>query len=97
MREFSTNSRVASLFVKSAELCGVGMLAGAAQSALAQAAVAVRRHADPAFRPSVAVPGVKQSALGLAASMGIFANMRYQVRGIGVGCVWGGGGWGFSR
>ncbi|KAL4522097.1 hypothetical protein Ndes2437B_g07848 [Nannochloris sp. 'desiccata'] len=68
-----------SLFVKSAELCGVGMLAGAAQSLLAQAAVAVRRSSDPTFEPAMPVPSVKQSALGLGASLGIFANVRYQM------------------
>ena len=78
LKAYSTNSRVASLFVKTAELCGVGMLAGAAQSALAQAAVAIRKASDPAFEPSMPVPSVKQSALGLGASLGIFANLRYQ-------------------
>lgn len=79
LREYSTNSRVASLFVKTAELCGVGMLAGAAQSALAQAAVAIRRRSDPSFRPAMPIPSVQQSAMGLAASLGIFANVRYQI------------------
>lgn len=79
LREYSTNSRVAAFFVKSAELCGVGMLAGAAQSALAQAAVAIRQKKDPGFQPSMPVPSVKQSAIGMAASWGLFANMRYQI------------------
>jgi hypothetical protein len=79
LKSYTTNSRVASLFVKSAELCGVGMLAGAAQSLLAQAAVAVRRTSDPTFEPAMPVPSVKQSALGLGASLGIFANVRYQM------------------
>jgi len=79
LREYSTNSRVAAFFVKSAELCGVGMLAGAAQSALSQAAVAIRRRSDPNFEPSMRVPSVKQSAIGMAASLGLFANMRYQI------------------
>ncbi|KAL4521576.1 hypothetical protein Ndes2526B_g01785 [Nannochloris sp. 'desiccata'] len=79
LKSYTTNSRVASLFVKSAELCGVGMLAGAAQSLLAQAAVAVRRSSDPTFEPAMPVPSVKQSALGLGASLGIFANVRYQM------------------
>ena len=80
-REFSTGARAAAFFTKSAELCGVGMLAGAAQAALAQAQVALRRRADPAFQPSMPVPSVQQSALGFAAAHGIFANLRYQVGG----------------
>lgn len=80
LREYSTNSRVMSLFVKTAELCGVGMLAGSAQSALSQAAIAVRRATkEPDFKPSVPVPSMQQSALGMAASLGIFANFRYQI------------------
>lgn len=79
MREYSTNSRVAAFFVKLTELCGVGMLAGAAQSALAQAAVAIRRKSDPSFRPSVRIPSIKQSSIGMAASLGLFANVRYQI------------------
>ena len=79
MREYSTADRVGSIIVKSAELCGVGMLAGAAQSLLSQAVVAVRRQADPRFQPSMPVPGVKQSALGMAAAWGVFGNARYQL------------------
>lgn len=80
LREYTTGSRAAAFFIKSAELCGVGMLAGAAQSTLAQAAVALRRQRDPSFQPSMPVPSVQQSALGFAAAQGIFANVRYQVR-----------------
>jgi hypothetical protein len=79
LREYTTGSRAAAFFTKSAELCGVGMLAGAAQSALAQAAVAVRRRSDPDFTPSMPVPDVRQSALGFAAAQGIFGNLRYQM------------------
>jgi hypothetical protein len=84
LREYTTSSRAAALLTKSAELCGVGMLAGAAQSGLAQAAVAVRRRSDPAFQPSMPIPSVQQSALGFAAAQGIFANLRYQVRACGL-------------
>ncbi|EFN57777.1 hypothetical protein CHLNCDRAFT_20786 [Chlorella variabilis] len=79
LREYTTGSRAAAFFTKSAELCGVGMLAGAAQSSLAQAAVAVRRASDPAYTPSMPVPSVQQSALGFAAAQGIFGNLRYQM------------------
>lgn len=87
LREYTTGSRAAAFFTKSAELCGVGMLAGGAQSALAQAALAVRRKSDPAFQPSMPVPSVQQSALGFAAAHGIFANVRYQVHCV-AGTVW---------
>lgn len=79
LREYTTGSRAAAFFTKSAELCGVGMLAGAAQSSLAQAAVAIRRKSNPNFQPSMPVPSVQQSALGFAAAQGIFGNVRYQM------------------
>ena len=79
LREYTTRSRAAAFLTKSAELCGVGMLAGAVQSALAQAAVVVRRRCDPAFSPSMPVPSVQQSALGFATAQGTFGNLRYQL------------------
>jgi hypothetical protein len=79
LREYTTADRVGSFFLKSAELCGVGMLAGAAQSVLSQAVVAVRRRSDPSFQPAMPVPSVKQSALGMAAAWGMFGNARYQM------------------
>ena len=55
-RQFSLGKRAASLFVKSAELCAVGSVAGAAMSGLSQAAVALRRQQNPNFQPSIPVP-----------------------------------------
>lgn len=79
LRAYTKGNRAAAFFTKSAELCGVGMLAGAAQSTLAQAAVAVRRRSNPEFKPSMPVPSVQTSALGFAAAQGIFGNVRYQM------------------
>lgn len=78
-RAVSNSSRAAGFVAKAAELCGVGVLAGAAQSALAQADVAVRRRGDPSFRPSMPVPAIGTAALGMAAHLGIFGNVRYQL------------------
>jgi hypothetical protein len=79
LRAVSNGQRAAALAVKAAELCGVGMAAGAAQAAAGRALLALRRRADPAFEPAVPVPTVRRSALGLAATLGVFANARYQV------------------
>lgn len=79
LRAVTSGGRAAALLVKAAELCGVGMLAGAAQSALAQGVVALRRRADPGFTPALRVPSLRQSALGMAAAYGIFGNVRYQI------------------
>lgn len=79
LRSYSNNSRVASFFVKAAQLAGVGAVAGGVQSALSSAVVELRKRADPSFQPAVKVPSVQQSALGMAATCGIFANARYQI------------------
>ncbi len=79
LRAYSNNSRVASFFVKAAQLAGVGAVAGGVQSALSSAVVGLRKKADPSFKPAIKVPSVQQSALGMAATCGIFANGRYQI------------------
>ena len=76
LRAVTGSGRAAALLVKAAELCGVGMIAGAAQSALAHGVVALRRRADPGFTPALRVPSVRQSALGMAAAYGLFGNVR---------------------
>lgn len=78
-RAVSNGSRAAGFLAKSAELCGVGVLAGAAQSALSQLAVAIRRKEDPHFVPSMPVPATSTAALGMAVHLGIFGNVRYQL------------------
>jgi hypothetical protein len=79
LRAYSNNSRVASFFVKAAQLGGVGAVAGGVQSALSNAVVELRKKADPSFKPAIKVPSVQQSALGMAATCGVFANARYQI------------------
>jgi hypothetical protein len=79
LRAYSNNSRIASFFVKAAQLGGVGAVAGGVQSALSSAVVELRKRADPSFSPAIKVPSVQQSALGMAATCGIFANARYQI------------------
>jgi hypothetical protein len=79
LREYSNNSRVASFFVKAAQLGGAGVAAGAMQSTLSKAVIALRQKSDPSFEPSMRVPSIQQNALGMAATCGIFANARYQI------------------
>lgn len=79
MRQYTMNARAAGFFAKAAELCGVGMLTGAAMSGLQTAAVSVRRAADPEWQPSVPVPEFWRSACGMAASLGLASNLRYQL------------------
>lgn len=79
LREVSTSSKALGFLAKSAELCGVGVLAGTAQSALSQLDLALRRKSDPGFQPAMPVPALGTTALGMAVHLGIFGNVRYQM------------------
>ncbi len=57
----------------------MGTLSGATMSLGQRAATAVRRRGDPDWQPAVRTPDVRASATGLAVSMGVFANARYQI------------------
>lgn len=78
-RAVNNSSRAVGFLAKSAELCGVGVLAGAAQSALSQAAVAVRRSSDPGYQPAMPIPAASTAAVGMAVHLGVFGNVRYQM------------------
>ncbi len=77
-RQFSMGNRAASLVVKSAELCAVGSIAGAAMSCLSQLAVNLRQQRDPSFTPSVPIPDLAKSTAGMGMYMALSANLRYQ-------------------
>lgn len=77
-RQFSMGNRAASLVVKSAELCAVGSIAGAAMSGLSQLAVGLRHQRDPSFTPSVPIPDLAKSTAGMGMYMALSANLRYQ-------------------
>ena len=56
----------------------MGYLAGGAQSLGGNALVRLRQMQNPDFQPAVPVAGFQRSSLGMAASMAVFANGRYQ-------------------
>ncbi|XP_050376035.1 protein RETICULATA-RELATED 1, chloroplastic [Argentina anserina] len=74
MREFDLSRRVHSFFYKAAELCMVGLSAGAAQGALSN--FLSHKKED---RLSVTIPSVRANALGYGAFLGLYANLRYQL------------------
>ncbi|KAG6588816.1 Protein RETICULATA-RELATED 6, chloroplastic, partial [Cucurbita argyrosperma subsp. sororia] len=74
MREFDLQKRIHSFFYKAAELCMVGITAGAAQGALSN--FLAKKKKD---RLSVSVPTVSTNALGYGAFLGLYANLRYQL------------------
>lgn len=74
LREFDMQKRIHSFFYKAAELCMVGLTAGAAQGALSNL-VASKKEG----RLSVTIPSVSTNALGYGAFLGLYANLRYQL------------------
>lgn len=81
LRNYTRQSRLTSLFTKFAELSAVGALVGASTSFLSGRLQSYRQREDPSFKPSVPVPGVEQSMLGMSAFVGIHAHLRYQAVG----------------
>lgn len=79
IHRLSMGLRTGSFFVKSAELAVVGALSGLAMSVLGSAEVRLRQLQDPGFQPSVDIPSPQRSAGGLALSMGLSSNLRYQL------------------
>ncbi|KAI3957256.1 hypothetical protein MKX01_041304 [Papaver californicum] len=73
-REFVLPQRLQSIFYKAAELCMVGITAGAAQGALSKLSASKKEG-----RLSVTMPSVSTNALGYGAFLGIYANLRYQL------------------
>lgn len=78
-RVYTSASRAAGFLAKAAELSMVGVISGGLMSVGQSTATAIRRRSNPEWQPAVRTPELRSSALGMAASMGIFANMRYQV------------------
>jgi hypothetical protein len=80
-RAYTAGTRATGLAAKTVQLAMAGGAAGAAMSGLTSAAVYARRKlgGDETFTPSVHNPGVVQSSLGLAGSMALFSNGRYQI------------------
>ncbi|TXG60667.1 hypothetical protein EZV62_015240 [Acer yangbiense] len=74
LREFDLQKRIHSLFYKAAELCLVGLTAGAVQGSLSNLLGSKKKE-----RLSVTVPTVSSNALGYGAFLGLYANLRYQL------------------
>jgi len=74
LREFDMQKRIHSFFYKAAELCMVGMAAGAANGALSNLISSKKEG-----RSSVVVPSVSTSSLSYGAFLGLSGNLRYQI------------------
>ncbi|CAN0880960.1 Protein RETICULATA-RELATED 1, chloroplastic [Linum grandiflorum] len=73
-RDFDLQKRIHSFFFKAAELCMVGITAGAVQGSLSNLLASKKKD-----RVSVTVPSVGTYALGYGAFLGLYANVRYQL------------------
>ncbi|XP_061337179.1 protein RETICULATA-RELATED 1, chloroplastic isoform X1 [Gastrolobium bilobum] len=74
LREFDLQKRIQCFLFKAAELCMVGLSAGAVQGALSNSLARKKEG-----RLSVTVPSVSSNALGYGAFLGMYANLRYQL------------------
>lgn len=74
LREFDLQKRIHSFFYKAAELCMVGMAAGAANGALSNLI-----SSKKGGRSSIVVPSVSTSSLSYGAFLGLSGNLRYQM------------------
>ncbi|KAM6554360.1 hypothetical protein CsatB_015122 [Cannabis sativa] len=74
MREFDLQKRFHSFFFKAAELCMVGLTAGAVQGSLSNYLASKKEG-----RLSVTIPSARTNALGYGAFLGLYANLRYQL------------------
>ncbi|KAK4254366.1 hypothetical protein QN277_009762 [Acacia crassicarpa] len=74
LREFDLRKRIQCFLYKAAELCMVGLTAGAVQGASSNTLASKKEG-----RLSVTVPSVSSNALGYGAFLGIYANLRYQL------------------
>ncbi|XP_042508951.1 protein RETICULATA-RELATED 1, chloroplastic-like [Macadamia integrifolia] len=74
LREFDLQKRIHSFFYKAAEMCLVGLTAGAAQAALTKLSASKKEG-----RLSVTVPNVSTNALSYGAFLGLYANLRCQL------------------
>ncbi|CAD7700006.1 unnamed protein product [Ostreobium quekettii] len=81
LRNYTSQSRAASLLTKFAELSAVGAITGCATAGASELALALRKRSDPEFKPSVPIPGVERSMLGMCAFVGLHAHLRYQTIG----------------
>ncbi|XP_059648149.1 protein RETICULATA-RELATED 1, chloroplastic [Cornus florida] len=74
LREFDLQKRIHSFFYKAAELCMVGVVAGAAQGGLSKLSASKKEG-----RLSVTIPTVSSNALGYGAFVGLSKNLFNQL------------------
>ena len=81
LRDYSAQRRIASFFIKTAELSAVGAAAGSAMSLLSSGLTAARQKLDPSYQPSQPSPELGRASAGTAAFFALNVHARYQLLG----------------
>lgn len=82
LRQYTNATRGLSVVTKAAELSAVGVITGGAFSLLNSGLLAMHKKKEgKEWEPSIPVPDLKTSALGMGAFLGISCNLRYQLLG----------------
>lgn len=82
LRQYTMGMRAASLGAKAAELSALGAITGGLFHGVNKGLVALHKRRDgEEFEPSIPVPDLKTSMLGMGAYLGLSCNLRYQLIG----------------
>mmetsp|Transcript_5869 Transcript_5869/g.14910 ORF Transcript_5869/g.14910 Transcript_5869/m.14910 type:complete len:522 (+) Transcript_5869:208-1773(+) len=82
LRQYTLATRAGSVLAKSGELAALGAITGGVFHGVNQMLVGLHKHNEGAdFVPSVPVPDLKTSMLGMGAYLGLSCNLRYQLIG----------------
>jgi len=82
LRQYSMGMRGASFVAKAAELSALGAITGGVFHFATTALVGMHKSRDGEdFEPSIPVPDLKTSMLGMGAYLGLSCNLRYQLIG----------------
>ena len=81
LRQYTMAMRAASFGTKAAELSALGAITGGVFHGVNKALVGMHQAKDADFEPSIPVPDLKTSMLGMGAYLGLSCNLRYQLIG----------------
>lgn len=81
LRQYTMATRAASFGAKAAELSALGAITGGLFHGINKGLVALHQKRDEDFQPSIPVPDLKSSMLGMGAYLGLSCNLRYQLIG----------------
>ena len=81
LRQYTMGVRAASFGAKAAELSALGAITGGVFHGVNKMLVGLHKKRDEDFEPTIPVPDLKTSMLGMGAYLGLSCNLRYQLIG----------------